>query len=56
MGFDLIANGPSSHIIAASPLSVDIGYLFLVGSNILLPMVVQKLVAISVLSPGEMSA
>ena len=55
MGFDLIANGPSSHIIAASPLSVDIGYLFLVGSNIL-PMVVQKLVAISVLSPGEMSA
>ena len=40
---------PSYHLTVASPLSFDVGYLFLVGSNILLSMVVQQLVAILVL-------
>ena len=33
--------------IGASPLPLDVGYLFLVGSNILLSMVVQQRVVIS---------
>ena len=33
---------PSNHIGGTSPLPLDVGYLFLVGSNILLSMVVQK--------------
>ena len=40
----------------ASSLSLDVGYLFLVGSSIGLLMVVQQLVAILVLSQKEMSA
>ena len=33
---------PSYRLAGASPLSMDVGYLFLVGSNILLSMVVQQ--------------
>ena len=40
---------PSYCLIAVSPLSLDMGNLFLVGSNILLSMNVQQLVAILVL-------
>ena len=39
----------------ASPLSLDVGYLFLVGSTILLSMVVPQLVAILVFSKEEVS-
>ena len=46
---------PSYHPIAASSLSLDMRYLFLVGSSVLLSMVVQQLVAILVLSQEEMS-
>ena len=38
------------HFIGASPLPLDMGYLFLVGSNIILLMVVQQLVVILVFS------
>ena len=41
---------PSYYLVGASPLPLGMGYLFLVGSNILLLMVVQQLVAILVLS------
>ena len=34
---------PSYHLAGASPLSLDVGYLFLVGSNILLSTMVQQL-------------
>ena len=45
MGFNFIVIVPSPHhLVVASPLSLDVGYLFLVGSSILLSMVVQKLV------------
>ena len=37
---------PSYHLARASPLPFDIGYLFLVGSNILLLKIVQQLVVI----------
>ena len=40
---------PSYHLAGTSPLPLDMGYLFLVGSNFLLLMVVQQLVAILVL-------
>ena len=33
---------PSYHVVGDSPLPLDVGYLFLVGSNILLLMVVQQ--------------
>ena len=56
MGSDFIVHGPFYHLTAAVPLFVDIDYLVLVGSNTLLLMVVQWLVAIAVLSLGEMSA
>ena len=46
---------PSYHLGAASSLSLDVGYLFLVGSSILLSMRVQQLVVILVLLQ-EMSA
>ena len=39
------------HLLGASPLALDMGYLFLVGSNILLLMVVQQWVPI--LEDGE---
>ena len=55
--WDLILSclGPSYHLIVASSLSLDVGYLFLVGSSVLLSMVVQQLVANLVLSQQEMS-
>ena len=37
---------PSYHLVWASPLPFDVGYLFLVGSNIFLSMVVQQRVVI----------
>ena len=50
-GLILILLHPSYHLVAASPLSLDVGNLFLcVGSNILLSMVVQQIVAILVFS------
>ena len=47
---------PSYHLAGASPLPLDVGYLYLVGSNILLWMVVQQLAAILEFSQEEMSA
>ena len=46
----------SCHLVGASPLPLDVGYIFLVGSNILLSMVVQQLVAILEFSQGKVSA
>ena len=47
MGFDSKCDFCSSYCLAgASPLPLDVGYLFLVGSNILLSMVVQQCVVI----------
>ena len=60
MGWPLVGMGPlvgmvvggSMHpsycLIVTFPLSLDVGYLFLVGSNILLSTAVQKVVAILV--------
>ena len=47
---------PSYHLAGTSPLPLDMGYLFLVGSNFLLLMVVQQLVAILEFSQEKMSA
>ena len=44
---------PAYHLIVASPLSLDVRYLFLVGSSVFLLMVVHQLVVISVLSQEE---
>ena len=52
IGFDFIVIVP---LTAASSLSLDIGYLFLVGSRILLSMIVQQPVVILVLSQEEMT-
>ena len=41
---------PSYHLIEASSLSLDVGYLFLVASSVLFSMVVWQLVVTSVLS------
>ena len=46
---------PSYHLVMASSLSLDIGYLFLVGSSVLMSMIVQQMVAILVLSQEEIS-
>ena len=54
-GFILNPIFPSNHLVWASPLSLNMGNLFGVGSNILLSMVVQQLFAILVFSQ-EMSA
>ena len=60
MGFDFMVNVHLTvlfpHLTVASSLSLDMGYLFLVGSSILLPMIVLQLVAILLLSQEEMSA
>ena len=60
MGFDYMVNVHLTvlfpHLTVASSLSLDMGYLFLVGSSILLPMIVLQLVAILLLSQEEMSA
>ena len=57
MVWDLILSWlhPSCSLVVASSLSLDIEYLFLVGSSVLLLMVVQQLVAILVLLKEEMS-
>ena len=55
MGFDFIVIGPSSCLVAASPLSLDMGYLFMVGSSVLLLMAVEQLVSIVVFSQEETS-
>ena len=43
------------HLLGASPLALDMGYLFLVGSNILLLMVVQQWVPILEFSLEKMT-
>ena len=53
MEFDFIS---IVHLTAAASLSLDVGYLFLAGSSILLSMVVQQLVGILVLLQKGMSA
>ena len=55
MGFDFMLIVPLLPFTGAFSLSLDVGYLFLVGSSILLLMVVQQLVVILVLWQ-EMSA
>ena len=55
MGFDFIVMAPSYCLLVASPLLLDMEYLFLVGSSFLPLMVVQQLVVILVLSQEEMS-
>ena len=47
---------PSYHLTEASSLSLNVKYLFLVGSSILLSMVVQKLIVILMLLKEEKSA
>ena len=47
---------PSYHLIGASPLSLDVGYLSLVGASILLSMDVQQLFVILVFSQEKMSS
>ena len=42
--------------MVASPLPVDMGYLFLVGSNIFLLMIIQQLAEILVFPQEKMSA
>ena len=57
MGFDSKCDFCPSYCLAgASPLPLDMGYLFLVGSNILLSMVVQQRVVILEFSQEKMSA
>ena len=46
----------SNHLSGASPLPLDVGHLFLVGSNILLSMVVQQRVVILEFSQEKMTA
>lgn len=43
-------------LIAASPLSLDVGFLFFMGSRVLLSVVVEQLVVILVLSKEEVNA
>ena len=50
MRSDFKCNCPLLPFVAASPLPLDAGYLFLVGSSILLSMVVQQLFAFLVFS------
>ena len=47
---------PSYHLVVTSSLSLDVGYLFLVDSNILLSVVVQLLVGILMFSLEEKGA
>ena len=46
---------PSYHLAGAFPLPLDMGYIFLVGSNILLSMVVQQQVVTLEFSQEKMS-
>ena len=52
----LNAISPSYHLVGVSPFLLDVGYLFLVGSNIFLLMVVQQQVAILEIAEEKMSA
>ena len=52
MGFDFIRLHLSYHLILAS-LSLDMEYLFLMSSNVILSMVVQLLIAILVFLQEE---
>ena len=54
-GLILNAVLPFYHLAGASPLSLDVGYCFLLGSNILLSMLVQQQVAILELVQEKMS-
>ena len=56
MGFDFIVLEPFHRLVVASPLSLDMWYLFLVGSSVLLLMAVQQLAVILVLLQEEGSA
>ena len=56
IGFDFIVLAPFYHLVVASPLSLDMGCLFWVGSSVLLLMVVQQLAVILVLLQEEGSA
>ena len=56
MWFDFIVIASSYDLTAASSLSLDMGYLFLVGSSVFLLMVVQQLVVVLLLSQEEISA
>ena len=55
MGFDFIMFVPLLPCHCSFFLSLEVGYLFLMGSSILLSMVVQQLVVILVLSQEEIS-
>ena len=56
MGFDPKCDfAPPTILLGASPLPLDMGCLFLVGSNILLLMVVQQQVLILEFSQKKMS-
>ena len=55
-GFDFIMITLFLPLAAASSLSLDIGYLFLVGSSVLPSMAVQQLVATLVLSQEDVNA
>ena len=56
MGFDSKWLHPCYHLPGASPLPLEVGYLFLVGSNMLLSMVVQQWVVILKFSEKKMRA
>ena len=55
-GFDSKCDfAPPTILLGVSPLPLDVGYLFLVGSNILLPMVVLQQVATLEFSQEKMT-
>ena len=57
MGFDSKCDfAPPTVLLGASPLPLDMGCLFLAGSNILLSMVVQQRVLILEFSQKKMRA
>ena len=57
MGFDSKCNfSPPIILLGIFPLPLDMGYLFLVGSNILLSMVVQQIVSVLEFSQEKMRA
>ena len=53
VGYDLVTE--LNHLAGASPLPLDVGHLFLVGSNIFFSMVVQQRVVILEFSQEKMS-
>ena len=57
MKFDFTCDSaPPAILLQRLPLPLDVGYLFLVGSSILLSMAVQQLVAILVFLQEKRSA